>query len=339
MLEIVVLVLRMAAVASTASAASPASIELPLEVRTVTDRLLEDMQQRWYMFSGAMDPALGLQKVKDAGERFDQDLQALAQRVPPELVASARIVEGKDIRAKLITIAVDRARNPGVYAEIDQKYVHFSVHRETHVPAPPLPDRVHSQDTYRLSWEYWLLSPGFDVLPGHAGDGILFALQRIGNPATLLSLQYCYHMTCRHVESPHEAQRTQRYLLRSVTGFTSEDALRMLLGCLAESEHLPYKDDPEYKEMWRWDDGGPDKYVAHLLCKPQVRSRWQEVLARFDRSAVPEGERGILDRLRQTVEQGEQPRARWTTRLTTRASPRPATQVATEPSPRSAQGP
>jgi hypothetical protein len=333
MLEIVVLGLRIAVVASTAPAASPASMEMSPEVKILTKRLLADMQNRWYMLSGAMPPSLGLRRLEEAGERFDQGLQELAQKTSPESAAAAESAEGKDILAKLIMIAVDRARRPEVYAEIDQKYVHYSVNTERRAPVSPFPEGIHLKEKYRLAWEYWLLWPGFDLPRGHVDEHILYALQRIGNPASLAAMEYCYGLTCRKVADPHQAQRTQLYLLRSMGGFASEDGLRTLLRCLAESERLPYKDAPEYKEMWRWDNGGPDKYVAHLLCKPQVRSKWQEVLTRFDRSAVPEGERGILDRLRQTVEQGEQPRARWTTRLTTRASTQPATQVATEPSP------
>jgi hypothetical protein len=335
MLKIVPLALRIVVVVSVALSKSPVGMTLPSEARTVTDGLLQDMQNRWYMFSGAMHPMLGFRKVEEAGERFDQGLQELARITSQEAAAAARSDEGKDIRAKLIMIAVDRARRPEVYAEIDRRYVHFSVSREMRAAVAPFPEDTHVQEKYRLAWEYWLLWPGFDSLPGHADEGVLYAIQRIGSPASLISLEHCYRLTCRKVASPRQVCKSQVVLLRSVVAFETYDGLRALLCCLAASEGLPYESDRDYRLGWAWYDGGPRRHVQHLLNKPRTRSRWQELLANLDRSTLPEAQLRILDHLQRGMQEGADLTTRQTTRLllqlATRPTSKPATQAASQP--------
>jgi len=297
MLIAMLFVLDVTSLASAAPASAPTSIELPSEVRAAADQLVDHMRQRWYMFSGVVDPAIGMRRVEEAGQQLDEGLQQLARRIPQDLASLAKENEAKDIRAKLITIAVDRAGRPEVYAEIDQKYIHFSEEREMRTPFVPFPDHVHVQEKYRLAWEYWLLWPGVDLRGRHVVEGVLYAIQRIGNSASLLSLEFSFRLTSRQVGSVRQVQSTQMYLLRSLAGFKTSEGLRTTLRCLAEFEKLPYKDDPEYKRMWWWDDRGPVEHVARLVSEPAVRAQWQKVLKGMDRSALPDSELRALDRL------------------------------------------
>lgn len=293
-----IVVLGLAVAPSAGPASAPAGMELPSDVRAVVDQLLEDMQQQWYMFSGVLDPAVGLRRVEEAAQRFDQGLQKLAQVGSPELGDYARKAEAREIRAKLIVIAMDHAEHPELYAEIDDKYIHFVVDQQARVPDAPFPDATHLHEKYRLVWEYWLLRPGCDsLLQGHGYERVLYAIQRIGKPSSLLSLEHCYLLTCLNVASPRQVQTSQLYLLRSLAGFKTEDSLRTVLRCLVKSENLPYRNDPDYKMRWRWDDGGPAEHVARLISEPPVRAQWQKVLKGMDRSALPDSELRALDRL------------------------------------------
>lgn len=308
MLGTMITVLGVTVATLTGPTSAPAGIELSAELRALTDRLLEDMRQQWYMFSGVVDPAVGMKRIEEAAQRFDQSMQELARVAPPEVGSNARKAEAREIRAKLIAIAIDRAEHPDLHAEIDQTYIHCPLDWQKRVPEAPFPSTPHMQDKYRLAWEYWLLRPGCDsLIPAHGYERVLFAIRQIGNPASLLAIEHCYLLTCREVASPRQVHRSQLYLLRSLAGFKTEDGLRTVLRCLAESEKLPYKDHPDYTKRWRWNDGGPAEHVARLMSEPAVRAKWAEILQRMDRSALPNVQRGILDRLERSVQQASRP--------------------------------
>jgi hypothetical protein len=156
-------------------------------------------------------------RVSQAAQDFDRALAEAAPLLTEAARTQALANEATSIDAKLVVLADDRRRRPAVYEEIFQAYVRAQP-RPTQSGRAPLPADVHVVETYRLAWEFFLLSPRPEnTLPAFE-RGAADAVARIGNPRSASTLEHMVRVATQDQARPVDATERQRLALGALAG-------------------------------------------------------------------------------------------------------------------------
>jgi hypothetical protein len=235
-------------------------------------------------------PAERANKLRDAGRAFAETLGGLAAQLDEALAGRLSAAEGRDIEAKLAAIALDRARRPAVYAEIERDYVEATLPfpRPRATTTPWLRD-VHATEAYRLAWEFVLLRPSAKGT-SQVGERALEALGKIRNDATIPTLLHLYGMTAQEGIPLQQVDTTQTRLLKTLSAFRSERGLRAMLECAALSKHQKGMKGAGESS---WD---AERFVRETLAgKFGDKDEWRKLVSALPKEGLTVEERRLLE--------------------------------------------
>lgn len=219
--------------------------------------------------------------VNEASQEFERALGDAAARLTPEDLAQARADEASSIDAKLAVIAEDRRRRPAAYGEIFDTYIRYQPRPTQSGRAPP-PATPHLTETYRLPWEFFLLTPRrADSLPGYERNAAI-AIGRIGNPLSASTLMHMIRVATQPEARAEDSIERQRLALGALIGMPSTQ------GAEALSETLDMIAAQRQRQPQAYQDWDPvDFLVMRIDALPQAQSGvWTQFLRPF--AARPE---------------------------------------------------
>lgn len=166
----------------------------------------------------------------------EQTLARLAEQVDADLAAAASRLEGEDLNAKVIHIAVQRKSSPATFKTIFDHYITNALkNKKNWSPdqiAPMViatPDRLpeHLAEPFRPAWEFYAMMRRIPNAPKYFRFDAVEVLVRIGDPRSTIVLEYMY-------TSLAGDPRAEPYELNKMLGqFPSQQSLRALLSGIA----------------------------------------------------------------------------------------------------------
>ncbi|NCO96193.1 MAG: hypothetical protein GW880_33235 [Armatimonadetes bacterium] len=190
-----------------------------------------------------------------------------------------------DVRVRLLATAHYVAHRPDRYADLADYYGRAASVR-THLPrARPLREE-HATEEYCLVWEYMLLRPPG---PGPALylDRAFEALERIGNPASIVVLLHLHRIGCATVGYSY------RMVLATVGRFATPQGLRAILSFLAQAPQEAATGKPYYA----WGTAAERQVLDVLAGEYGNTDKWRKLLADF-KEHLPSDEQRLLEEAR-----------------------------------------
>ena len=236
------------------------------------------------------------------GHAFEECVDRLGARLNANIAAQA--VGEENMPAKLVAIAWDRKQRPDLYREIDDAYITAQEHRRTHndrrAVQAPLLQTQHATETYRLTWEFFLLRPRLPSCIALYDHRAAEALARLKSEKSLTTLVHQFRTYDKPTVTSLTRQR-QELVLGAIAGFQNEKALEALIQCASVSEPSP---DADSKTSERRIDASQwiyDRLTARD--QPEFRDAWKAVLQRTAvKSETPnDKQQRLLSRLNETM--------------------------------------
>lgn len=263
---------------------------IPRQTRPLLDKAQKLINSK---FAGPAGPLVG----KHNHQEFVNALNEIGSQVNAETVQEIAPYEGRDIRAKLIVIAWDARQRPQIYQEIEQEYVYFVARPLAQVFSSHELEDKHATETYRLAWEYLLLSPAFPTGVEKYDLRAERALERIQNNASIVTLMTMFATTT--VEGTADDSISGEDFIISLSRFDNLQGLQGLLQCLSLAEakqqkhpvKTPYAAPTvEVMRKYMTTDNSPER-IAHwrTLIASQPRKGLSPVHKQFlDSIAAPQ---------------------------------------------------
>jgi hypothetical protein len=130
-------------------------------------------------------------------KEFQALLGELGRQIDDGLELRIARVEAPGIAERLAEIALALKRHPETQQELLDVYGVYHGHPQMHVQVPDELRPRHLTESYRLAWETLLLSPWSEqVAFMRSWSRVTQALASIGNPRSILVLEYSSHQTC-----------------------------------------------------------------------------------------------------------------------------------------------
>ncbi|NCQ33092.1 MAG: hypothetical protein GW802_37725 [Armatimonadetes bacterium] len=216
---------------------------------------------------------------------FEASLLALGSRMGDDVAERAAASRSPDVRVRLLATAHYVAHRPDRYADLADYYGRAASVR-THLPrARPLREE-HATEEYCLVWEYMLLRPPG---PGPALylDRAFEALERIGNPASIVVLLHLHRIGCATVGYSY------RMVLATVGRFATPQGLRAILSFLAQAPQEAATGKPYYA----WGTAAERQVLDVLAGEYGNTDKWRKLLADF-KEHLPSDEQRLLEEAR-----------------------------------------
>lgn len=257
---------------------------IPRQTRPLLDKAQKLINSR---FAGPARLIAG----KSNHQEFVDTLNEIGSQMNGDIAPDIAALEGTDIRAKLMTIAWDARRRPQIYREIEQEYVYLVVRPLVRAFSSHYLENKHATETYRLAWEYILLSPAFQTGVGQYDLRAEEALERIQNNASIVTLVTMFGTTT--VEGTAEDSISGNEFIGSLSRFDNPQGLQGLLQCLSLAEAK------QQKHPVKNPYAAPTVEVMHKYLTtentPERIAHWRELIAAQPRKGLPSTHKQFLD--------------------------------------------
>jgi len=261
--------------------------QLPTDARRTLDQAIKLVEQTFTV--GMQEkPIVRRHQLAGMAQSFAQLLDQLPAQLSTGGCEQLKTAEGRDIEAKLTTIACDRAKRPTVYLEIEKTYLRDVHSVKSRFPRSPEVSKTHATEQYRLPWEFFLLTPEPEAVSPLYDFRALAAIGQIRNDASIVTLRFAYRITTLKGAGPKsKVEERQTLILNALNMFANALALRAILDSLSLTLQQP---------------GGPGwdvrEYVFRLLTDQEGYDngeQWKKVIPAFPRSELPSAERELMD--------------------------------------------